>query len=233
MSEHEDEHPVMALMLEHNSFVGRAVKVEDEITPLPNQLDFGPHSTAIVAMANTMLEQEFTVVRGLEPADHAEVYPDWEERMVRRDHVLCESFSRRDNTITIGWFHRLKLIPIPSYRYKECRSWRKNGFPDELPPWVQNLYRGYSDALSARAPDKVPRQVTCPECGERKVELVVTRRLTYKAMAGQVESEGKDKFVPLAQPDEDSHHVAQLRCPDCEATADLNDEDWYLPGISN
>lgn len=222
-------HPFMAMLLEHNSFVGAAESVEEEIMPLPEQLDFGPNSTAIVAMANTMLEQDFTVVKGLEPADYAEKFPDWQERMELRDHVLCEIFSREDDQLTIGWVHRLKLLPIKEYRYKTCRGWRKNGFPDELPPWVMNLYQAYTDALSTKAPDKVPHQVSCPECGSREVDIVVVRRIEYRAPAGVVEHEGEEKFVPLRQPEESDSHVARLVCTSCEASASMDDEEWKLP----
>ena len=219
----------MALLLESSNFVGTAETVEEAIMPLPEQLDFGVNDVAIVAVANTMLENDFTVVRGLDPDDHMDKFPDAGERMNLNDHVLCEAFSKDDSEITLGWYHRLKLIPIKEYRYKECRSWRKNGYPGELPKWVTDLLHAYTDSLSDKAPDRVPHRVKCPECDSRDVDLVVIRRIEYRAQAGVVMLDGDEKFMPLVQPEETDSHVAQLRCTNCEAFANLDDEEWKLP----
>ena len=228
-----EPNPFMAMILDHQSFVGESEGVEADIFPLPEQQSWGVGDSAILASANTPLEQDFTIVKGLDPHDHTEDYPDWEERMQLRDHVLVEIFSRYDTEKSIGWVHRLKLLPIKKYRYDELHTWRKKGFPDDPPEWVMKIYREYTDRLAELAPDKVPVAVTCPNCKKRNVELVVTRTLEWTARAGLMKYQGTERHLPVADPVMTSSHVAILRCMDCKHVADMTDDEWVLPDISN
>lgn len=228
-----EANPFMVMILEHQSFVGESETVEADIHPLPEQQLWGPGDTAILASANTQLEQDFTIVKGLEPIEYEEEFPDWQERMQLRDHVLVELFSRSDPEKSVGWVHRLKLLPIKKYRYDELHSWRKKGFPDDPPEWVMKIYRTYTDRLAELAPDKVPVAVTCPACGKRNVEMVVTRTLEWTARAGFMMYQGSERHLPVADPQMTSRHVAQLRCTDCGQVADMTDDEWVLPDISN
>lgn len=229
----EAMNPFMAMLLMNSSFVGESEEVEAAIQPLPEQLAFQPGDAAILASANTKLESDFTVVKGIDPTLHEEEYPDWQERDMLNDHVLVELFSREDTDFTIGWVHRLKLLPIKQYRYKELRRWRKNGFPDDPPEWVMKIYREYTDRLSELLPNKVPVAVTCPYCKKRNVELVVTRTLEWRARAGLMQYEGAERHLPVHDPEMTSKHHAELHCIDCGKMADLTDDEWVLPDISN
>jgi hypothetical protein len=226
------EHPLMALLLETNTFLGQAEMVENTIMPLDNQLTFGVDDCAILAGSNIPLERDFVLVRGLDPEKHAEAFPDWEDRMLN-SYVLCEIFSRADPDISIGWISRLKLMRIPKYRYKEARRWMKDGFPDQLPDWAGVAYRKYTDALAERAPEVVPLQVTCPNCHRREVELLVVRRIEYRVNAGQVKVGEGQRYVPLHPPEEKDSHTARLHCRKCDSTAELTDEEWQFPDITN
>jgi hypothetical protein len=227
-----DPHPIMMMILESNSFVGPAERVEDTLTPIDEQLNFSVGDTAILAMANTALEHDFVILKMLDASKHAETYPNWEEREELGAHVLCEAFSRLDPELRLGWYHRLKIFPISNYRYRQARKWLKDGFPEEVPDWAEAAYLKYSELLSKQAPDIVPRVVHCPNCKGPNVALVVTRTLEYMARAGVIEHEGEEHIVPITEVDEKSSHVAVLRCLDCETPADLTDAEWSLPGIS-
>jgi hypothetical protein len=227
-----DPHPIMMMILESNSFVGPAETVEDTLTPCDEQLNFTVGDTAILAMANTTLEKDFVVLKMVDAAKHAETYPDWEEREEFRAHVLCEAFSRMDNELRLGWYHRLKIFPISKYRYRQARKWLKEGFPEEVPDWAEEAYMKYSDLLANQAPDIVPKVVRCPHCKGPNVALMVTRTLEYKARAGTITVDGEEHIVPITEVDERSSHGARLVCLDCEAPADLTDAEWSLPGIS-
>jgi hypothetical protein len=218
------------MLFEHQSFVGPAEGIETEILPITQQMDFGPGSGAIMAMANTALENDLVIVKGLDPSKYAEEFPDWETRHL---HVLCQAFSREDPELRIGWFSRLKLIPISTYRYRQARKWLKEGFPEELPDWVDDYYTEFADHLSVAAPELVPKVVQCPNCKKRNVSLEVTRRLDYMCKVGVLQHEGEDMYVPITEVDDQSTHTAQLRCLDCGAHADLEDSEWTLPGISS
>lgn len=230
-----EANPIMVMIFEHNNFVSESEEVEAEIQPLDEQQAFGPGDAAILASSNAPLEQDFTVARGIDPEKYTETYADWDqqERMVR-DHVLCEFFSRADSEISVGWVHRLKLLPVKNYRYKEMRRWRKNGWPDEPPEWVMKLYRLYTDQLAERAPNRVPVAIACPSCKKRNVDLVVTRRLVYSGRAGLMKIGDQERHVPIEDVSEPtSSHSAKLVCRDCKADADLTDDEWLLPDISN
>lgn len=238
-----EPNPLMALMLQSASFVGMSASVEVEIQPLPQQLAFGPGDVAILATANTPLEGDFTVLKCLDPAEYADQFPDWQDRLMGvgvggfvdswNSHVLCEAFGREDQELTIGWFSRVKLLPIAKYRYKEARSWLKKGWPDEIPDWVTKYHRKYSDALAVQAPDKVPRSVICPNCKSNEVELKVSRRVVYSGMAGQLTIDGKPRYITVTDPVIDDSHVSVLHCLSCDSTGDLEDDEWDLPGISS
>src|SRR5262245_16588291 len=229
----EGMNPLLAIMLGANNFVGGAEVVENEIRQLPDQLAFGPGDAAVLAAANTALERDFGVVYAIDPEEHAEEFPDWEERMLN-SFVLCEHFSRNDAQVSIGWFNRLKLLRIPKYRYKEARRWVKNGFPEEIPEWVNKVYTKYTDQLADMAPDRVPKSVKCPNCKSRQVQMIVVRTVTYEARAGVVQQEGKDHYVSLEDPDQTSTHTVNLVCQDCNTVGAIpDDSEWDIPGLTN
>lgn len=227
-----EPHPIMMMILDQNSFVGPAAAVEDTLTPIDAQRNFDVGDTAVLAMANTMLERDFVILKMVDISKHVETYPDWEERMGLNAHVLCEAFSRMDPEVRLGWYHRLKIFPISQYRYKQARKWLKEGFPEDPPMWAEEAFIKYSALLSEQAPEVVPRVVHCPNCQGHNVALVVTRTLEYMSRAGTITRDGEEHIVPITDVDEKSSHVAQLRCLDCEQLADLEDAEWILPGIS-
>lgn len=236
-----EPNPIMMIMLQANSFVGGSESV-DHLRPLPQQLAFGPGDAALLAASDTPLERDFGVLRCVDPSKHAETWPDWEDRVLglnasegQGSFVLCEHFSRDDPTISLGWFSRLKILPISTYRYRQTRSWLKQGFPQELPDWAAKVYQDFTDELSQFVPDRVPRSVVCPNCGKREVDLKISRRIVYHGRAGMLIHEGKERFVPIQDPQIDDSHVAQLICtnPECRTPAELEDDEWQLPGISS
>ncbi len=233
MSDHEHEaHPLMVMLFGNNSFVGDAEKVENEIMPLEEQLSFSVGDAAIIAQANTQLENDLVFARMIAAEEHAETFPDWAEREMN-SFVLCEYFSAADPEFSIGWFSRLKLLPIKAYRYKEARGWRKNGFPTDLPDWILKNHEKYTDALSQHSPGTVPKNVRCPNCNSTDIELVVVRKIEYRSRVGSLTIEGHEFFVPVMDPVETSTHVAKLHCKDCDSNGLLGDDEWQMPGISN
>jgi hypothetical protein len=227
-----EAHPLMVMLFGQNSFVGDAEKVENEIMPLDEQLSFTVGDCAIIAQANTQLENDLVFVRALDASQHEATFPDWSEREMN-SFVLCEYFSATDRDISIGWFSRLKLLPIKAYRYKQARGWRKNGFPKELPDWIMTNHERYTEALAQHSPSTVPRPCHCPNCNSTDVEIVVIRKLEYRGRVGTLVIDGHEFFVPVVDPDETSTHVARLHCKGCDSKADLGDDEWQLPGISN
>jgi hypothetical protein len=219
------ENPLMALLLGHNSFLGESETVENEITPLPNQLALEPGDMGILASANTQLEHEFCVVKVLDAEKYAETFPDWEERLLN-SFLLCELTSRNDLEPYPGWVSRLKILPITEEHYEEALSWQTAGFPDDVPEWGLDFYLDYADALSDQKPDTVPHSVQCKACGSRHVDLVVDRKVHYSCRAGSILIDDKRKIIPLNEVEEQDEHVPQLVCGDCGKKERLNDDQW-------
>jgi len=80
--------------------------------------------------------------------------------------------------------------------------------------------------MSERAPGTVPHSCTCPKCGSRKIDLVVDRKIEYRAQAGVFVRDGASRYLPVSDLEEKSSHVAQLRCLDCGDATTLAEEDW-------
>lgn len=231
MSDEHQAHPIMVMLFGQQSFVGGAEAVENEIMPLDEQLSFGLGDCAIIAQANTQLENDLVFAQAIDPAEHQETFPDWAEREMN-SFVLCEYFSAEDPEFNIGWFSRLKLLPIKYYRYKQARGWRRNGFPSVLPDWIMANHEKFTEALSQHSPGTVPRSVHCPNCNSTNVEILVVQTVDYRGRVGTLTIEGHEFFVPVVEPVESTAYTAKLRCVSCGSKAKLADEEWNLPGIN-
>ena len=223
--------PLMVLLFSQNSFVGAAEKVENEIMPVDEQLSFTVGDAALVAQANTQLENDLVFARAINPEQHQETFPDWADREMN-SYVLCEYFSAEDPEFSIGWFSRLKLIPIKAYRYKQARGWRKNGFPREWPDWIRDNFEKYTEVLAERSPDTVPRPTHCPNCQSTDVEIVVVQTNDFRGRVGSLTIDGHEFFIPVTEPKETTTHVARLQCNNCDSQATLADDEWRLPGLA-
>jgi hypothetical protein len=227
-----EEHPMMALLLEGHSFLGMAEKVEDEVMPLESQLGLGPGDVAVVAHAATPLENDLTIVKVVDPEQHEGEFPDWQDRVLVKSYLLCEAFSHADPEPHLGWYSRLKLLPITRYRYYQARRWQKTGFPDEFPTWVVKAHDDYQDQLAEMVPSLVPKPVSCDSCGKRDVFLKVERQVTYQGRAARILKDEVMKYVPLTDADVEEIHVTHLICNDCGWTKHLSESEWTLPGIT-
>lgn len=222
-------HPMMMMLLEQSTFVGPSETVEDEITPLDDQLNLVPGNKCIAAAANTMLEQEFTFMEILDAEEYAEQFPDWYERVTVKIHVLCRYYSQTDPEGTLGWFARLKLLPISEEHFEVMKGWLEDEFPDDLPEWVRDYYSGYTDELNKQAPHRVPTLTTCPYCHERKVEIRVINKITYRGLCGELTIEGHLLHVPVNDMQEQHEHTASLHCTNCGKHATMSDDEWRIP----
>lgn len=223
--------PILAMLLHSSGFLGPALDHEENLKPLPRQFDLGIGDKCLVATANTPLEEDFTVLEILDPEEHAKTFPNWEERWGLNRHVLAKYFSLEDQEGDIGWFARVKLVPITDEQYEEASTWRLGEFPDEVPEWITEAFTAYTDELSKLDPAVIPVLVTCPnaQCGSREVHLHVLAQKKFDVRAGEVQREGKTLYVPTNDPAVEEKWVAHLKCVTCGATAELEESDWELP----
>ena len=232
-------HPMFAILLGSSQFAGPSEQMEDDLKPMPEQYAIKPGDKCLAATANTLLEEDFTVMEILEPDSHTELFPDWEDRsgvsataMGLGSHVLAHWFSVDFPEGDLGWFARVKLIPITDEQYAQVDGWRGGDWPPEVPVWIEEAFTRYTDAMSHLAPHTIPVLVTCEKCHGREVALHITGRKRFEARAGQVKKDDdKIVYVPLNTPEENLQWSAHLTClnPDCRASATLEDEEWDLP----
>jgi hypothetical protein len=229
------EHPILAMMLNDNSFLGQAEAVENEIMPLQTQLEMKPGDHAILAAASTPLERDFVMITVLDPERHEGTFPDWEERLLN-SYLLCEYFSREDMAVSIGWFARVKMLPISAEHWREADGWREQEhWPNRIPDWAEQYYLEYSNQLSKVAPERVTKKAICPYCDSLNVALRVIIREEVLANAGSIQAKQSDGsyrtvYLPCSDAATQMEYTAHLQCQDCGASADLKDEEWDLPG---
>jgi hypothetical protein len=233
MSEGEG-HPLFSIMLSQSQFVGPGEALNENMDPLPEQFDIKPGDKCLAATANTMLEEDFTVLAVIEPDSRPEDFPNWEDRVTGLEtgsspHVLAEWFSTGYPVGDIGWFPRLKLIKITEEQYQEAVTWRTEGFPDVPPKWIEETFTRYTDSIAHLAPETVPVLVRCEKCGARDVEIHISGRKRFSARAGELKRNEKTVYIPINDSDENLHWSAHLLCKNCGSTAVLEDDDWDLP----
>ena len=223
--------PILTLLLHQSQFLGPAQDLEENLNPLDFQFGIGPGDKCLMATSNIPVEEDFTLMEIIDHEKYTELYPDWEERFQMNRHVLARFFSLEDPEGAIGWFARVKLIPITEEQFAETEAWRVDGWPNDVPEWVTEGFTRYTDALAERAPTLIPVLVTCgnQDCQGRDVHLHISGRRRFDARAGEIQRDGKTVYVPVNDPGGDTTWAAHLMCTDCGATASLEDEEWDMP----
>lgn len=227
--------PIYAMLLGQSQFVGPSEQLEDTLEPIPAQYEIGPGNKCLAATANTMLEEDFTVLEVLEPDSRPDLFEDWEQRAgglaKGGSHVLAQWFSVDHPEGDIGWFPRTKLIQITEESFAAANTWRTEGFPEHPPKWIEEAFTSYTDAVSHMAPETIPVLVTCgnPNCESREVDLHITGRKHYSGRAGQVTKDGKTIYIPLNEPEAGLTWRAHLVCNGCKSTKVLEEKEWELP----
>jgi len=223
----------LGIVLEKSNAVGD--QDAENLHPTPRQYALGPGDWAITAGSNTDLDQNLQLVHLVDPADHAEEFPDWEDRVMGVDrpaHVLGYWYDklRGEEPIEgLGWFPRVKLIPITEEQQQLFWEWTHEGdFPDTMPEWMEELFRTHTDELAKASPGEVPRFVRCGECGGGKVILQLRHDITWSIPAGEVVEDGQIKYCPAGQHATDQSKSARLHCIDCHASMELGPEELRL-----
>lgn len=237
MSTMPDGHPQLVMMLNQLQFLGPTEVLQKNMKPLPMQYGIKPGDKCLMATGNTMVESDFTVVSVIEPDSHPDLFPDWPVRVEGVEgesgpHVLGEWFSTSTPEGDLGWFSRMKLIPIAEEHYAAVQGWRDASiFPEERVGWIEDAYSSYTDQFSQLDSGIFPTLVTCGACGSRNVELHIVGKKIVTARAGQLQRKGKTVYVPVNDPVVDYAWLSHLICQneDCKATKALEEEDWDLP----
>lgn len=223
--------PMMGFVLAQSNLT-RDIEETDQLKPTKDQYALKVGDKCLVAGTSSELDQDFETCEIIDPAAHAEEYPDWADR-IQRSYLLCRYSTIMDPLGDTGWFARVKLIQIPDDKFEEIRSWDLNDLPDEPPAWLTEIYDKYAKELAALSPGTIPVQVPCENCGGKDVGLLLMHHTHTAAHAGTVKHEGKTVYVQLDEENVNCHLSAKLYCPDCESERELNpDEVRIVPGTA-
>lgn len=215
----------IGLILAKSELVGER-NMDDGLKPFQAQYDMGPGDLAIVSTAESFIDRDFTAVTLVDPAEHTEEFPDWEERL-QNSYVLCQWISERDPDGDVGWFARVKLIAVAEEHFSNIKEWvAKQNFPESPPAWLTGYYNEYQDSLAQVTPGAVPVTPTCPNCGSRQIQIHAMHVQRLAAQAGELSKDGQVKYVARHDPTMDCTTEAHLHCMDCNDRGDLDDDDW-------
>ena len=130
----------------------------------------GPGDYAILPGTAANIDQSITIFKILNPEEHKEEFPDWEERL-QNSYVLGWLTDEEDVEGYLGWASRVKLIQLTQEQYENVQQMLVDGKPERMPEWLDTLYHQYQKDLAAESPDNVPAPVTCSRCGKYTVTL--------------------------------------------------------------
>jgi hypothetical protein len=223
----DDDHqhgfnPLMGLMLAANTTVREAM-ITDDLRPTSTQYSMGPGDFAILPGTAAEIDQSVTLVELLDPAQHADEFPDWEDRLL--NSYVCVKFTDEENPEGYtGWVSRVKLIQLDTDQYGQVMKWmtKDEVRPDTIPDWLDAIYNEYQNEVARSSGGAIPEMVACGNCGQNNVVLRFIHTTELITDVGKLVG---DDNIYLAQ--EDHKHSscsssATLVCSTCNWTADLN-----------
>lgn len=228
MSEFPFQLPLL-IAFKRTNVVG-ALSYHDDLSASEEQLALGPGDPALAVGLHSELEGDMVAVRVLDPGVFASTFPDYQERL-QRGYALCLWSSSEDPLGDIGWFSRVRLIPVDEEKHATVSDWFENDtIPDDPPKWLQEIFNGYTGDIAVQAPDMVPRQLPCGECGEYKVTLYVGHTTMYRTPAGAIQQDNIPKIAAMMSDlSYKCETTAILYCEGCEAQVSVDTGDIRFP----
>jgi hypothetical protein len=222
--------PHIAQHLQSVDVVGSAAKADDVVNPTSEQYALQHGDGCIIVGTRSTVDRDFNIGVVLDPADHAKLFPDWEERIFK-GYLLLGWKSTDDPIGDLGWFSRSKLMRVEPERYKELVGYLDgDGLPDEIPDWLKERFYAYSEDISLTNVTKdgdrlIPVLTSCGLCSSREVELHVNYTVAIKARASEVIKGGVKSFVFQGEPSTEDANSAHLHCKVCGAKGELSSDE--------
>lgn len=202
----------------------------DELKPSKIQLALAPGAPAVAVGLQSELEGDMVAVRILDAEAHAHEFPDYQQRL-DWGYALCMWSSDEDPLGDIGWFSRIRLIPVSEEQHTEVTGWFDEGvLPDQPPGWLNEIFSKYTNTISVQAPSAIPVKLPCGNCGETNVSLYISHMTMYKVPAGTIQDEGSPYFAGMMS--KLQHHCetkSHLCCDDCKAMVEIDPGEVRFP----
>lgn len=219
--------PHLGMMLEGLNLLGQTQDIDD-YKPLSNQYAIKVGDHVIAAGTSAGIDNTFTIGIVLDPEEYKTKFPDWEERLMK-SYLLVQWHARDDAIGDIGWFSRVKLIPVDEDHYLEILGYMENqNWPETYPEWLLETYEGYTDALHEQQPLHIPKRAYCKLCGSRDTEIHASRRVVVAVKAGEVEFKGEPRYVGISPVQHDCYYDAHIHCNSCNGRGEMEDYEWAI-----
>jgi len=203
---------------------------EDKIMPSKEQLNIAPGDCVAVMHMDHGVDEEFCIAEVLYPEQHAETYPDWEDRLLK-SFVLTRWYTGHNLHGKVGWIPRARLILVDRDHFDEMYQWLTDGHDiTGVPPtW---LVIRYAEAMvgHAEANHQLPNPIRCPECESPAVIVTIHKSMDEKYTMG-IKKEGQGKewgeetpFHVMVPYTKDYAVHADIECKACGYEARLPDE---------
>jgi hypothetical protein len=196
--------------------------MDHDVMPSKEQLGLGPGD--LVAITHTEREQggveeSFTIAEIVSPEEHAEAYPDWEDRLLN-SFVLTKWFMRGSPTGGLGWFPRSKLVKFSKEHWEIMLGWITGVAPFDVksgpPDWLIVRYNESLLGLAEANPGHMPVPILCPECDSPAVIISVTHHSTEEFCMGTPEPGMEWNELHVVTPYLKSHQcTSRMVCKAC------------------
>jgi hypothetical protein len=219
--------PLVSLLLASNDMIGDLTTVEDEVRPTESQYAIQVGDNVLIASTSAHIDHDLGFGVVVDPLEYQALFPDYEDRLLR-SFLLIKWRSRDDNLGDLGWFSRVKLIPISEDQGEQANGWFETGFPEEPDAWVRDSYTALTQEL-ATFNEGVPSPVICPGCGSNNTVLRAIKTNQMVGQVGVVTQNDQTLYVFLG-PTHDHEDIGfRITCSDCGANAAVGGDQIGVP----
>jgi hypothetical protein len=226
MSDEYGFNPIAAIMLRGMDVVGPNRTYDEDTRPTTQQYAVQVGERVILAKTGSKMDQDIVFGVVLDPEEHKEDYPDFQDRLLR-SYMLVRWRSTLDSRGDNGWFARARLIPITDDdNWDEVEKWfLTETFPERFPDWLNELYTSLTESLS-EVNANIPKLVRCPGCDSMNVNLKAVHTAYIVGRAGKVtKDDGTESYTIFGEPEQSMNTEHRLICDDCGAFATLTEEE--------
>lgn len=210
----------LAVLLITSDFCTSADEFDASAKPTPAQYALSPGDAGFCTKSESVVDQGFTAVQIVEPSAHAQLFPDWGDR-IRNGYVLAQWQHVDDSGPHLGWFSRAKIVPLPDPQmFSEIGSYMEGlstplDFDSDDLPYLDPAYRKMiAEQLVQNEKDVEP--LTCEQCGSTNMVARVWHNTFVETTAAWKVNEDGHRYLQRTSVDhQDCTFEGEIACYDC------------------
>lgn len=207
-------------------------RIANEVMPNEEQLSLGEGDTTIISSEDDAHSStEFQVLKIMDPSEHADDFPDWEERLFN-SYVFGQWYDADNLVGEYGWFPRVNLIKINDEQWDRVMNHiakkERMTYPEV---WLIERYNHTIVGLAKANPGSFPVPMTCGECGRLTVTLDITGTKKKSYTVGTfTDNTDRDPqgFYSCSSSYVEEDFVGQLHCLGCGFKLQMNLEEHNI-----